>query len=69
MELRLPNSDEPVGAKRKSRFIGEPKMINHENTKFIKHEMRNSKQIQNANFQNNNTLVAQQLIGPESPLP
>jgi hypothetical protein len=34
-----PNPDEPVGAKRKSRFIGEPKMINHENTKFEKHEI------------------------------
>jgi hypothetical protein len=28
-----PNPDKPVGAKRKSRFIGEPKKINHENTK------------------------------------
>jgi len=35
----FPNPDEPVGAKRKSRFIGEQKMINHENTKFGKHEI------------------------------
>jgi hypothetical protein len=28
-------TDKPVGAKRKSRFIGEPKMINHESTKFF----------------------------------
>jgi len=34
-----PNPDEPVGAKRKSRFVGEPKMINHESTKFGKHKI------------------------------
>jgi hypothetical protein len=36
-----PNAAEPVGAKRKSRFIGEPKKeINHESTKGRKHEKK-----------------------------
>jgi len=33
LNINILNPDKPVGAKRKSRFIGEPKMICHEGTK------------------------------------
>jgi len=32
-KLNKPNPDKPVGVKRKPRFNGEPKKINHESTK------------------------------------